>query len=294
MKILLVGANSFLGKSILEVSRQASDTDTLVVNRCNILQDSCSHEMEMVICTDQVGNILSSRIPQIDAVYLLSTVYTRDPGRFIEMIKCNIDYLSNIIINFAPYAKKFIYANSYMSLPSAMTENSSFYAKTKSTLNTFAKLYLQNENILFENIHIFDLWGSGDKRRKFPQLAIEAANQGSTIDASSGQQYISPLYVADAAKILLERSLICDNNQIDFQLQNTEWIVLRDLMNLGEQTLSVKFSINWGSRPNASDDLFIKVNDFPNLANNYDVKNFETIIQNSFSGQIHGTSKEHE
>jgi len=284
MAILVVGGTSYIGSALIKYSNLKNIT-VVTARRCANLNPLCEHENESYLCLTPEGIPYSNPKNQFDTVFLFSTVYSRKEEDLPLIIKCNIDYLTNVTIHLKKYTKKFIYANTYMALPGVISEQSSFYAMSKALFSNFCARYLTGN--IFENIYLFDIYGAGDKRRKFLDLVIEAEVKNEPLMASSGLQILSPISVDDVASILFERIEFSNEEQFtNYLLHGATWNTLKQIIETAEKICGKTFPIIWGSTIDNRDSIYEPIHTYQNLSDGREIANIHEIIEQTMSDKL--------
>lgn len=133
----------------------------------------------------------------------------------------------------------------------------SLYAATKQAFFDIAVYYKQVGTDVRE-LSFFDTYGPGDERRKLISLLLDAAVSGQTLDMSSGHQLIDLLFVGDAVEALVTAARIPEPESIEaarLVARSGKPVTIRDLVQVIEQTINAKISVNWGTRPDRPNEM---------------------------------------
>ena len=71
------------------------------------------------------------------------------------------------------------------------------YGATKQGFEDIIKYYVNFENMKVIKLHIFNTYGSNDKKRRMMALLKETADSGETLKMSPGEQLIDTVYIDD-------------------------------------------------------------------------------------------------
>lgn len=275
MNILLIGANSFLGKEISKIAKTQNHLSVWTVNRCK--NSDCLHSSTtQIICVNASGEILSNHKTNFECIYLLSTYYSKNEDHKNEIIECNIRFLSGIVDAFESYTKKYVYTNSYLALPNKNLLRASTYAKTKKVFGEMLKEKLTGKNIYYDNVFTYDVIGPNDVRKKFLDLAIRNKTDNVPLPASKGDQVICPIHVRDAAISLL--SLYNLKTQALWQLKGPEPLSLKKYVEKYEVIFETKLNIDWGKNEYYGDEIFEIESALPDLCKEYKFASVEGIL----------------
>lgn len=278
MKILIVGAKSFLGKQIFDLLMRTSGIKVWTTNRCNV--EKCAHIFENLICVDNFGNKLSHQEIYFDTIYLLPTFYSKNSIDFEKIIKCNITFLVGIIKSFENSTKHFIYTNTYLSLPNPSADNVSLYAITKQLIAKLINDLVIHKEFIFSDVYLFDIIGRGDTRAKFLDSAFHRTMNNDKLNASPGKQLISPIHVYDAASALIK--IANETKSKKWQLSGPRFCNLRELVDEFNQVMNIELNIKWGTVPYVGDEIFEIPEYYPNLTNMYKFRTLSEILQDIY------------
>ena len=268
MNTLIVGANSFLGQVLVTEIKKNSENNLVCVRRCRSADEICFHTDESWFCVDEGGHPLSQTVFKFNKIYLLSTIYSKKIEDAQSIIRCNLEYLTTILISqINSELKHVVYSNSYMALPQILNPLSSPYAKSKDLFSHIAKDLATKHNFNFDNVYLFDILGPEDNRRKLLQLIAESYHKKTPLDMSEGHQLIAPLSVFDAARILSALQIRVGSPNIrDYLLHGNEIFTVRKFIELIESLYQLQFEISWGALTPGSDQIYQIPQQIQNLA----------------------------
>jgi nucleoside-diphosphate-sugar epimerase len=280
MTILVAGAGSFLGRALISELDAIQLSEMSILKRCEPVAKNCNHDQRNIHCVDMIGNSLLKKDTRYDTIFLLSTVYSRNLEKMEEMVKCNIQFLANIMKLSPSNGGHIIYTNSYMALPSILNFRSSLYAKSKDFFSKIAEEFSIHNNIAFDNMYLFDVIGPNDSRKKFLNLVAESYVKKITMQASKGDQLIAPISASDAARCLKSRvgqgKIGLSSNWL---LHGDVFVTIRELVAIVENIYCISIPIEWGNSDSSVDQVFTKPCDFPNIAANLQNQSLEYIIR---------------
>ena len=135
------------------------------------------------------------------------------------------------------------------------------YAATKQCFEDILKLYQETSGFKVISLHLFDTYGSNDKRRKIFNLFKEISESGETLAMSPGEQLIDIVYIDDiidafiiAGKYLVEgRYDLCGT----YGVSSGKPVKLRELVKIFEKVSGKKLSIEWGGRPYREREIMV-------------------------------------
>jgi nucleoside-diphosphate-sugar epimerase len=137
----------------------------------------------------------------------------------------------------------------YEGRPSSPT---SLYAATKQALAEILEYYRQVEELPVATLELFDTYGPGDTRPKLVNLLLDAAQSGTTLEMSPGEQLIDLLHVDDAVDALCAVAVpLVDGAAAGgtFAARSGAPLSLRELVALVGDVTGSDVSVRWGARP---------------------------------------------
>lgn len=135
----------------------------------------------------------------------------------------------------------------------------SLYSATKSALMPYIEYYSARRGVRCVALQPTDIYGEGDWRRRFLDLVVDAARNGTELDATSGEQIVSFVHVDDVCSAITaalgdtangsetERGAEHENG-VEFTVMGPEVGPLRDLVGSALAELSLDVAIEWGRR----------------------------------------------
>lgn len=126
------------------------------------------------------------------------------------------------------------------------------YAATKEAFDAIVAYFADARALAVVTLRLFDSYGPGDRRRKLLALLRDAAQSGTPLAMSPGEQLIDLVYVDDIVEglvIAAERVLDADGGHEIFGLSSGAPVSLRALVDVVGEVLGRSIEVDWGGRP---------------------------------------------
>lgn len=127
------------------------------------------------------------------------------------------------------------------------------YAATKQAFEDILAYYVQTGRVEAITLKLFDTYGPADPHKKLFHLLAHAADQGTRLEMSPGEQMIDLVYIDDvvkaflmAAKRLLDKQII---GHECYAVSSVKPVSLRDLAEIYQRVTGKALNIIWGGRP---------------------------------------------
>jgi nucleoside-diphosphate-sugar epimerase len=129
-----------------------------------------------------------------------------------------------------------------------------FYAATKQAFSALAGYYRSATDLQTVVLELSDTYGPGDTRRKFLDLVDAAARSGEPLDASPGEQVVSPLHVDDVVNAFVHTALTLLGPEAGtlgavHSVAGPRAVTLRELVAAYEEVTGRAVPVRWGTRP---------------------------------------------
>lgn len=145
-----------------------------------------------------------------------------------------------------------------------------FYAATKQAAEDLVLPFCR-EGISCISLRLFDSYGPRDDRPKIVNLLMRAAEDGSSLKMSPGQQKMDLVYVRDTATALLRAAELTARVHSDViqvaGVSSKRLVTLRALAGLIEEVSGKSLKIDWGARPYRSGEIMEPIRSLPDLPN---------------------------
>ncbi len=257
-RVLVTGATGFLGDALTKRLLDDGHVVAMVQRPQSTSADARCAQIEWSGDATKLVDAIEAWKPQIAfhlATHFVSQHQTKD---LTSLIDANVA-LGTALLEACHKAGSTIVitGSSWQHVGGSDYQPVSLYAATKQALFDIAVYYKQVGADVRE-LSFFDTYGPGDERRKLISLLLDAAVTGETLDMSSGHQLIDLLFVSDAVKAILTASQIPKPESIEaarLVARSGRPITIRDLVQVIEQTINAKISVNWGTRPDRPNEM---------------------------------------
>ena len=285
MKILVTGANGFIGQNLVKVLLDKNYEVHCIVrvdsNTSNISQNITIFKYDQNID----GLIEYFNEQKFDGLIHLASLFlaTHTKNDISNLIFSNIKFGTELLEACkVSDVKWFINTGTFWQNYENEDYNPvNLYASTKEAFENIAKYYTETSNLIFTTIKLNDTFGANDTRNKVFNLWNKIAKSGETLEMSAGEQIIDISYIDDVvlAYEVLITHLSSDQKEDfkskEFVVTNNEKYSLKELSKLFEEATNTKLSIKWGARPYREREVMIPYNNgeiVPNWKQKYTLK----------------------
>lgn len=271
MKILLTGANGFLGSRLLEVLminhqvavtlRKNSKTDRIQ----NILES----EIVKIIYTDVVSDEeleVFFQTEKFDLVVHCATDYGKQKESFYKVFDSNVLFpLKLLEIGLKYGLKYFINTDSYFNKKHLTYNALPNYSKTKKLFLGYLK-ELGNKIIIL-NMRLEHIYGPNDNNDKFIPFLFNKLTNNEQISLTHGNQKRDFIYIDDVVDSYIKVISILDKIQQpyfqDLEVGSGKSIELKEFIELMKTTLNSKSILDYGAIDYRDDEI---MNSFANAS----------------------------
>ena len=263
LKILLTGATGFIGTNFVLRLHQKYEIIALVRENSDIskIKDKC----ELYIYkNDSKGLESLFNESKIDGVVHLGGLVpsTSNPITNVkDLIEANILFGTQILEASKEKIKFFINASSYALYCNSLSYRpATLYAASKKAFEDIMSFYaLSNENTVYTNLLIFNVYGPNCKKSYIFTLFEKIAKTGETLEMSDGTQIVDYSHIFDVVAgfdTLIELCLKEPNFARDkiFALKGAR-MSLKELISLYERFTKQKLNIIYGARKRKKLDI---------------------------------------
>ncbi|MFA7677122.1 MAG: NAD(P)-dependent oxidoreductase [Candidatus Omnitrophota bacterium] len=129
------------------------------------------------------------------------------------------------------------------------------YAATKEAFKSIAKYYIDNSEIDFVTLKLFDTYGPTDTRSKVFNIWKRIYQSGESFDMSAGDQFMDIVHVDDVAAAYIKTAELLSKD-VSGGLSGEEFVVstgspkkLKEIAKIFSEVCGKKLNINWGAKP---------------------------------------------
>lgn len=257
MKILIAGANGFIGSHLCRVLVQGGYEIGVV---CSATSNLAKIEglISLGVCRDSgiqsLLKFLESR--RFDGVINLAAYYAFDykpasVDRFIESnISLGVHLLEVAAASGIPWFLTI--GTTWQNFKGAQYDPVDLYAATKKALQDIMRYYVSSGKLTCGVLKFTDTYGADDARKKVLPLWKKVAKTGELLLMSPGEQYIDLLHVSDVVEAIIAVILILEKSSIgfyDYVISSEKQLTLKELAGMVERIAGVRLNIHWGGRP---------------------------------------------
>ncbi|MCT7489210.1 NAD(P)-dependent oxidoreductase [Aliarcobacter cryaerophilus] len=285
MKILVTGANGFIGQNLVKVLIDKNYEVHCIVrvdsNTSNISQNITIFKYDQNID----GLIEYFNEQKFDGLIHLASLFlaTHTKNDISNLISSNIKFGTELLEACKiSDVKWFINTGTFWQNYENEDYNPvNLYASTKEAFENIAKYYTETSNLIFTTIKLNDTFGANDTRNKVFNLWNKIAKSGETLEMSEGEQIIDISYIDDvvlAYEVLITHLSSDQKEELknkEFVVTNNEKYSLKELSKLFEEATNTKLSIKWGARSYREREVMIPYNNgeiVPNWKQKYTLK----------------------
>ena len=248
MKIAILGAQGFLGKSlssallnlghevigfVLEPSKLAnSNFPCRLVNELIYTSQSNNFEFDVTINLAARRSTLSQPLSELQV-----TEYTfHIPREFIHKTASQ----NTLVINASTYIQN------YAGIKGKTVDS---YGKAKQLLSNFIEDRSKIMGFRALDLYFFTLYGIGDRPSHLVPLLLNAARTGQEIELSPGDQLLNLMYVEDAVSNILKcLSWKIESQYEAYSVWAEDYFSVRQLVSRIEGTINLDVKSKWGAR----------------------------------------------
>jgi CDP-paratose synthetase len=250
MKILVTGANGFIGKNLVRSLLAFHDVRLLVRENSNVDYVNKSHIYRDSKDIKALINYFSEE--KFEGIIHLATCFKvqHNSNDLTSMLSSNIELGSRLLeasintskpwfINIGSTWQNY-YDDSYCPV--------NLYAATKQAFEDIAEYYIDAYDLKFVTLKISDTYGPNDSRKKILNLLV-SLDENSSINMSPGEQFLNLIYIDDvisAIKLLIKLVKIEELCERDYYIRSNETLRLKDIVIKLEKVIGRRIKILWG------------------------------------------------
>lgn len=187
-------------------------------------------------------------------VYHLASMVVGAPAveRIGELIQSNITFGVDLLEAMKAYGIRNLVntGTSWQHYENALYNPVNLYAATKQAFQDIEVYYEQACGFKVINLHLFDNYGPGDKRKKLLNLLKDAGERGTVLQMTPGEQLIDLVYIDDLVRAFVLAGEYLLQQQYDYcgtyAVSSGRPIALRNLVEVIQKIMSKEINIKWG------------------------------------------------
>jgi len=204
--------------------------------------------------TEHLVNIFQEIKPYI--VFHISShiVIESSPNDVLPLIQSNILFASQLLeasinsechkfINTGTYWQHY-YSDGYQAV--------NLYAATKQAFESILSYYANSYNLSVLTLKLFDIYGSGDTRRKLVNLLVNAIKTGCSLEMTKGEQVVDITYIDDIVQgYIISAALLRQKNGYfnETYFLSGERLKVKDIVGFFSEIAGNRLSVTFGVKP---------------------------------------------
>lgn len=265
MNVLVTGATGFLGSHVVrELLQRGHHVGALL--REESVRDRVPRECSVwTVTADSSGLVETVTEFRPDVVVHLAALYICDHHQedVSPLIRTNVEFGAQLLEGMrAAGCDAMVYAGSaWQHYQDQAYCPVNLYAATKQAFSALADYYRDAVGLRLLELHLYDSYGPNDSRPKLLNRLLQAAEDGTEVAMSPGDQQLHLVHVQDLSRGV---AMACDQvrtlepgGRRVYRLPSLQAITLRELvatLNTVDQARPVK--ARWGARPFRPREVF--------------------------------------
>jgi CDP-3, 6-dideoxy-D-glycero-L-glycero-4-hexulose-4-reductase len=270
LKILITGSTGFVGSNIINLllKKNVYIYDILRnKNKKNSKIEELKNNKNYSPIFFQKFNELEIKLKKIkvDIVINCATYYTgkNDIKNIENLVQTNIIFCSIILEILKNKIKKFINFGSMMEYSQGKNFSpKNFYAITKYSFQKIEEFYkIDNKNIKFYNLKLYETYGDNDVRKKIIPTIIKSYSKNKIIKIVSKNLKMNFVHIESLMRAIY-MIIFNEIKEGEYCLKNNKFIKIHDLINSLNKKLKKKIKVKYLSSKNISDS-YNQLKNFP-------------------------------
>jgi nucleoside-diphosphate-sugar epimerase len=276
-RVLVTGGSGFIGLHLIKrllidgwnVYLIAKPTTNL-----QLLQGILGSDKVFIYDGSMISLSKAFSISRPNVIFHLATLYINNhhSSDVTNLVNSNILFGTQILEcarNFC--VKKFINTGTnWQHSQNTAYKAVNLYAATKQAFEDILNFYVAKFSLDAISLHLPDVYGPNDNRKKIVSLLIDAAIKNETISLSPGRQQIDLLHVNDVVDaLLLSTSYLLNDPTFSghntYCLSSRQFISLVELSELIQDSFGIKIKAKWGAHPYRDSEIMVPLKYFPAL-----------------------------
>lgn len=255
-KILITGANGFLGKNLLNFLSSNVNFDVYgIVRKSNNILNINNNIFLLDDNFENLPLIINEICPDI-VIHTATYFHAEHKVTDIVPIIQSIHIYGNLLLDALKNSQKKIFfintGTSWQHFNNSPNYNPvCLHSAHKEAFEKIIEFYSAAYDIKYVTVKLFDTYGPNDERNKIINLLIKGFKQKKPLDLSPGNQLMDIVHINDVCdayqKII---NLIITNQSIEksYGVSSGEEISLKDIVNIIQQIAGHSIVLNWGAR----------------------------------------------
>lgn len=271
MNILISGSTGFIGKHLLRRLLKNKIKPFAIIRPSTNADDLISQGIKFFIFTGDIEALADFiKINDIKGIIHLASLFlaSHQSDDIKNLIESNINFSTSLLeASVKSEVKWFINTGTFWQhYNNADYSPVNLYSAMKQAFEDISKYYIETSNINFVTIKLNDTFGQEDTRPKIFNLWNKISQTGETLDMSPGDQIMDISYIDNVIDgyeqmiKLLSQDFEKQLNGKSFAIKSNEYMTLKELAKLYENTTGKKLNINWGKREYREHEVMIPWN----------------------------------
>lgn len=200
MRILVLGANGYLGSRLVHALVRSYGDDAVICTQRNIsrsgrLDDLRGRVHIIPTSIDAIATVL--QYEQIDAAVNMICNYSRSNLLYDSVLDANIEFPLNVLNLLTEF-----HIGRFLTIGTSLPPHLNMYSFSKAMLGEFGRYYAEKHGIAFTDVRLEMFYGSDEPRDRFlPDLIVKML-RGAPVDVTLGTQRRDILSADDAVRAL--------------------------------------------------------------------------------------------
>jgi nucleoside-diphosphate-sugar epimerase len=268
MRVILTGANGFIGKNLLERLLIEDYFVGVIVRRTKKTQIRSGFNNERLVVHEyhtqrKLINFFSGFEPDV-VVHLAGSYVSRHKSYDIKkMIDDNILFGNRILeaLSFTKNRKFINTGTSWQHYYSDEYNPVNLYAASKQAFQDILKYYVEAKKIKAITLKLFESYGPKDNRNKIVNLLIKNIGRSTPLKLTPGEQLINLVHVDDIVEAFMTAiNLILKNSEMNitqYAVSANKSISIKSLVKLIERLSGENLNVNFGGEKYRDREVFI-------------------------------------
>ncbi len=285
MKVLVTGANGFIGSHVLEALIKENGWEIAItlrpesdISRIRNMLEESNRIKAYVLGEQSLDSIISSFKP--DLVVNFAVYYEKKDlySNIDQMVETNISFSSKILDSMSRNGGRFFvntgtYTEFLMDKQILATESNvhpaNLYSATKAAFENILKYYTENYNITAVTLNLSTTYGPKDKPNNLIPYLVNCSLENRDANVSAGEQILDFVYVKDVAEAYVKamRYLLGTHKNYDvFSIGSGSPHNLKEIAEI-ISGFGGNLRINWGAIPYSLQETFFFKSDITHARN---------------------------
>lgn len=259
-KVLLTGANGFIGKSILLKMQELDLVPITLIRKSTQTHFLDEHSVPTIIDSGDPGELREViKQEKIAGILHLASYYCKEhrDSDLATLVDSNISLGLRILQStLGTEVRWFLNTGTFWQhYNNEEYSPVNLYAATKQAFEDLAQFYIETSDLKFITLNLNDTFGPNDTRAKIFNLLLNQINSPTPLKMSGGEQIMDICYIEDVCSAFTHLIKLLESNSPHLQagdslaLHSFERKTLREIVRDFEEVVGVKLNIEWDALP---------------------------------------------